>query len=300
MDGVFKTLVVVFIFFVTLSSIAQEAPKNQLGFWHENDFFMLTDRYYTFGLGIDYARNLEKGIFANTQERLRFKLYQQAYTPDNLRTTDLRQMERRYAGFLGFETHWGVVTKDLFEVQLLVGILGPASGSGGFQRWHHENIIKFVTPTWAAEIPNQFHSNITLLYRTEWQLSPNPFGIWVSPTPTVTLGSKDTFVEAGVEILFGRKSALAKSMRYGQFGDLEREIYFSFQYNYRWVSRNVLLEHDLFNFQQTPNTSVSLFDINFHHRYLKNEYRFGFKSISSEATRLNSHQFVTLSYTRGF
>ena len=279
----------------------EELPKNQLGIWFDNDFFVLTDRYYTFGLGIEYSRRLSKGFFNQADERLRFQLYQKAYTPDDLRVTNLSEMERRYAGFLGFETHYAIAPKNnIFEVSLLLGIVGPSSGAGGFQRWYHDNIVRYVTPTWANEIPDEFHSNISFSYRTEIELSSNPFGVWLVPTPEVTIGTKDTFWQLGGEIFFGRKSAIHKSMAYHQMGDLEKEIYFSFSWNHRWVERNAFLEQDVPGFQQQPEDRIVLFSFKFHHRFKKNEYRFGYYHTTSEAEGLKSHRYVGVSYVRGF
>jgi len=288
--------------FHTIKSQEKEykTPKNQVGIWFDNDFFVLTDRFYTFGLGIEYSRNLDKGIFNNTLEGFRFQLYQKAYTPDDLRTEDLGMMERRYAGFLGFQTDYSIAKKDIFEVGLLLGLIGPSSGSGGFQRWYHDNIVRYVTPTWAHEMPDEYHANISVSYKTEIQLGDLPFGVWVTPTPMVTWGTKDQFVQVGGEIFFGRKSPLAKSMAYRQFGDLEREIYFSFSWNHRWVERNVLVTHDIPGFQQTPRGTVRLFSVNVHHRHKVHEYRFSYDYISREADNLVPHKWVGVSYVRSF
>ena len=148
-----------------LATFSQESPKNQIAIWHDNDFLTLTDRYYSFGLGVDYTRKWKQGIFKNTREQIRFQLYQKAYTPDNLRTSSLRDMDRRYAGFLGLETSYTVATQDLFEAKLLLGIIGPNSGAGGFQRWYHKNIVQYVVPSWAEEMPDQFHTNLSLSYK---------------------------------------------------------------------------------------------------------------------------------------
>lgn len=295
-------IVVSFPCFWSINAQEQETkiPNNQVGIWFDNDFFVLTDRFYTFGLGLEYSRNLEKGFFKNSQERLRFQLYQKAYTPDDLRTEDLGMMERRYAGFLGLQTHYSVANKGILEVGVLLGLIGPSSGSGGFQRWYHDNIVKYVTPTWAHEMPDQYHVNVSLSYTPEVQLGNLPFGVWFSPTPLITWGTKDQFIQVGGEIFFGRKSPIAKSMAYHQFGDLEREIYFSFSWNHRWVEKNVLVTHDIPGFQQTPRGTIRLFSANVHHRYKVHEYRFSYNYISREADNLVPHKWVGVSYVRGF
>mgnify|MGYP001980091432 CR=1 FL=1 len=296
MHGVFK----ICICFIGFTMFAQDLPKNQVGIWHDNDFFTLTDRYYSFGLGYHYTRRLTKGFFENASEQLRFDLYQKAYTPANLRATSLLNMDRRYAGFLGFETTYSLATKDLFEINVLLGLIGPNSGAGGLQRWYHENIVRYVVPTWAEEMPNAFHSNVSIAYKTQWELLPKPFGIWLVPTPSFTYGTKDIYAQLGGEIFFGRKSSLNQSMAYNQLGDMEKEIYFSIHWNYRWVSRNVLLEHDIPSFQQSPNSHMKLVSYKLYHRFRKNEYRFGYHFMSSEAEGLGNTKVISVGYARSF
>ena len=52
------------------SQIVTEIPKNQLGISHDNDFLVITDRYYTFGLSLFYIHSLNEGIFENTKEQV--------------------------------------------------------------------------------------------------------------------------------------------------------------------------------------------------------------------------------------
>ena len=39
------------------------SPKHQIEFQHDNDFILLTDRYYSSGLFLTYRKRFTKGIF---------------------------------------------------------------------------------------------------------------------------------------------------------------------------------------------------------------------------------------------
>lgn len=277
------------------SQSSVENPKNQIGILHDNDFLLTTDRYYTFGLFVTYSRAFEKGIFENTEEQLTFRLGQNAFTPTNLETANPLEMDRPYAGFLGLETAWSIAgISSMYRISVLTGIVGPASGVGKFQQWYHDHIVKYKTPTWANELPNTFHTNLEIAYVWEWRWAPNPFSISFAITPSVGVGTKDQFLQPQITTFFGRKSALQKSMAYGQIGDLEREIYFSLQLGYKWVARNAFLN------PKEIEKEVLLFDFNFHHRFLSHEYRVGYHYNTKEARSLERHQYISVSYAKSF
>ncbi|MEZ4859077.1 MAG: DUF2219 family protein [Flavobacteriaceae bacterium] len=276
-------------------------PKNQIGISHDNDFLVITDRYYTFGLSFFYNRNLNKGIFNNNREQVLFKILQKAYTPSNIETENASEMDRPYAGFLGMETSWQTSSyKTNYRVSLLLGMVGPASGVGQFQRWYHDHIVKYKTPTWAQELSNHLYLNISLEYVKEWEIAPNPFGVRFAFTPSIVLGSKDRYLQPQITTFFGRRSDLQKSMAYGNLGNLEREIYFSIQLAYRWVGYNAFLDKNIPMFSIETKQPLFLFDVNFHHRFLTHEYRVGYHFTSSEAKGLQRHQYISLGYAKSF
>tara|TARA_R100001132_G_C3258511_1_gene83359 strand:+ start:262 stop:1128 length:867 start_codon:yes stop_codon:yes gene_type:complete len=277
------------------SQIVTEIPKNQLGISHDNDFLVITDRYYTFGLSLFYIHSLNEGIFENTKEQVSFKLFQQAYTPTNLETRLIEEMDRPYAGFLGLETGWSFVKSNTFyKTNLLIGIVGPSSGVGQFQRWYHDHIVKYKTPTWENELDNLFHANLSFHFAKEWAIAPNPFGVRFALSPSAVVGSKDVLIQPELITYFGRRSSLENSMAYGQINNLEKEIYFSLGFAYKYVTKNTYLE--LNNIE----SEVFLFNFNFHHRYLTNEYRVGFHYNTKEAKNLEGHRFISLGYAKSF
>lgn len=283
---------------ISLKSIAQssvENPKNQIGITHDNDFFLTTDRYYTFGLFLNYTRTFDKGVFENTNEQLHINFGQQAYTPTNVETFESLEMDRPYAGYLRLETGWSIATTTSFyKANLEFGIVGPSSGVGQFQQWYHDHIVKYKTPTWAQELSNTLHANLGFEYAREWEWKPNPFSIHFALTPAAVIGTKDLFLKPQVTAFFGRKSPLQKSMAFNQIGDLERELYFSLQFGYKWVAQNAFLEN------LEIENEIFLFDFNFHHRFLTHEYRVGYHYNTKEASNLDRHQYISVSYAKSF
>ncbi|MEZ4874251.1 MAG: DUF2219 family protein [Flavobacteriaceae bacterium] len=262
---------------------------------HDNDFLVISDRYYTFGLFLNYTMALDKGLVNNGNEQLYFTLSQQAYTPSNIETQSITEMDRRYVGYLALETGWStVVASSLYRANIQMGLLGPASGVGKFQQWYHDHIVKYKTPTWAHELPNALHTNLELNYAKEWEWAPNPFGVYFAVTPSAVMGSKEIFIQPEVIAFFGRKNPLPHSMAYHQIGNLERELYFSLEFAYKWVEKNVFLE------KEKLEKTIFLFTFNFHHRYLTHEYRVGYHYNSKEALGLERHQYISLSYSKSF
>lgn len=269
--------------------------KYQFTLAHDNDFLVLTDRYYTFGLALSYKQHIEKSIFTDHHSNWGLTLMQKAYTPNNIETTSLSEMDRPYAGILALEGNYATSSiKAYYELCLEIGIIGPSSGVGNFQQWYHDHVVKYKTPTWAQELENQFYGNLSMSFAKEWTLFPNPFGIRIALTPCATVGSKDVYIQPGITAFFGRRSSINKSMAYGQIGSLEREIYVSAQWAHRWIATNILLDNSV------RSNQLSVFNANFHHRYQNHEYRLGYYFNSKEATGLRDHQYISLSYARGF
>ena len=298
MREVIKYLFILFFLGFTLkiySQTSSKGSKNQIGISHDNDFLLTTDWYYTFGLFLNYSHFFEKGIFKNTHEQLSLKLGQQAYTPSNIETSSILEMDRPYAGFLSLETSWSIATiSSQYQIRILTGVVGPTSGVGQFQQWYHDHIVKYKTPSWANELPNRFHTNLILGYVREWEWTPNPFSIHVAITPLAVIGSKDQFFQPQITTFFGRRSSLQQSMAYNQIGGLERELYFSLQFGYKWIAKNAFLERN------TIEKEIFLFNFNFHHRYLSHEYRVGYHYNTKEASNLERHQYISLSYAKNF
>lgn len=276
-------------------------PQNQVQLTHDNDFLVLTDRYYTFGLSLQYTHKRSNVLFRGTQDHIQFDLWQRAFTPKDIEAVAISDMDRPYAGLLSLNTKY-IIThhNSYYELGVLIGIVGPASGAGGFQQWYHDNIVAYKTPTWIYESQNKFHSNVSFRYAKEWLWAPNPFGVRVAVSSELVVGTKDIYAQPEIQLFFGRRSSLTQSMAYSQLGSLERELYFSLQFAYRRVEENALLNFDRYVNSIELTKDVLVFGFNFHHRNKKNEYRFGYAAMSKETSALSPHKYLSLAYALNF
>lgn len=281
-----------------------QSYQNQLEFRHDNDFFFLTDRYYSSGLFVSYRTILTKGVFGNG-EQLDVALGQEVYTPFETQSFESELFDRPYVGFTGLSTNWSIAQeKSIFTTAILFGIAGNNSGAGGFQRWYHGVIPIFETPKWINELNNSFHSNLYASYTKEWKLAPNPFGVRVALSPKLAFGTRDIFGEAEAVIHFGRRNEVNKSIAYNRLGSSEREIYFALRFAYREVLHNGLIEGNLLG-DDSPvlretEASLLLFGFDFNHRFDQNDYKVGIRYNTKEAPNAESHIYLQLSYALSF
>ena len=247
---------------------------------------------------------LKKGVFS-TEEQLHFKLGQEVYTPSQTRSTNTEVFDRPYAGFTGLLSEWSTVkNQQLYKVGILLGIAGPNSGAGGFQRWYHKAVAISDSPLWVAELNNSFHTNLYIETTKEWSLAPNPFGVKFALTPKLALGSRDIFAESSINLSFGRRNELKHSIAFNRLGSNQREIYFSLIAGYRQVFYNGLIQGNGFGDDSAvlgeikPNLLFLGFDFN--HRFNQHDYKFGIRYISAETPTANSHLYVSLAYGLGY
>lgn len=288
----------------TWSQERDRSIKQQLEVLHDNDFLLLTDRYYSSGIHISYRRILSKPIFKGGDEQLDFTLSQEAHTPAATTSENIADFDRPYAGFSGLKSGWSTSTdQSILKVNVVLGMAGPASGAGNFQRWYHNAVVISDAPIWVSEIENNFHSNLDLYYSREWQLSPNPFSVRLALQPSAAVGTKDIYVEPKLAIYFGRRNSVNNSIAYSRIGSV-REIYFAIHTAYRYVGHNGLLEGHLFGDDSVllvpSKSSVYRFGFDFYHRSGQNDYKVGYQYISPETTRAGKHQYLSLSYARSF
>ncbi|GMN09837.1 hypothetical protein MTsPCn9_18800 [Croceitalea sp. MTPC9] len=279
--------------------------NQQLELRHDNDFFLLTDRYYSSGLFLTYRKSLSRGIFQNDGEQLDFTIGQEVYTPSQTQSTNTAVFDRPYAGFSGLNVSWSFAKQnELFKASFLVGIAGLNSGAGGFQRWYHRAIAISDSPLWVAEVNDSFHLNAYFSYVKEWEVATGPFGVRFALKPNLALGSRDIYTEPETIFFFGRRNELGKSIAYNRLGSTDREIYFALRASYRNVFYNGLIEGNLFGDNspvlKEPTNGVWRFGFDFYHRFQRNDYKFGIRYNSSETEQSKKHKYIMLSYGLSF
>jgi hypothetical protein len=279
--------------------------RYQIELRHDNDFIVLTDRYYSFGLFLTFRQRLQTGIFGSDREQIQLSLSEEAFTPSNTKTDEIPEMDRPYAGFLGLKSGWSIATNnDLIELALLFGIAGKNSGAGAFQRWYHNAVVISDPQTWVDELDNSLHVNLYGSYTYEWQLTDNPFSVHIAARPQIAFGSRDIFFHPELVAYFGRKSPIDSGISYNRIGSREREIFFSIRTGYRLVGSNGLLEGNLFGdnsvFLTESKSGVFHLGFDLQHRFETSDYRLGYRFNSAENSFSESHQYIILSYAKGF
>ncbi|MFD2586483.1 lipid A-modifier LpxR family protein [Croceitalea marina] len=295
------TLFVLFSVQLYSQDISQKNISQQLELRHDNDFFMLTDRYYSSGLFLTYRKRLSKGISKTDQEQLDFTIGQEVYTPSQTQSTNSAVFDRPYAGFSGLKATWSRSRADhLYQISALIGIAGLNSGAGGFQRWYHRAIAISDSPLWIDELNDSFHLNFYFSYVKEWEIVPNPFGVRFALKPNLALGSRDIYAEPEAIFYFGRRNEVAKTIAYDQIGSTDREIYFALRASYRSVFYNGLIEGNLFGDNspvlKEPSNGIWRLGFDFYHRFQRNDYKFGLRYNSAETQLSQKHKYVMLSY----
>lgn len=276
-------------------------PSHQIEFRHDNDFLFLTDRYYSSGLFITYRTLLNKGFLKKGEEQLSFSLSQQVYTPSQTQATNPEVFDIPYAGFSGLTASWSVAKEnELISASVLLGVAGPNSGAGGFQRWFHNALSISGSPLWVEEIANSFHINLYFNYVKEWQITPAPFGVRFALKPNIALGSRDIYAEPEAIFYLGRRSKVQNTIAYDRLGSLEREIYFALRFSYRQVFHNGLIEGNLFGNNsirtKDPENSIYKLGLDFYHRSKKNDYKLGLRYNSRQTAPARSHRYLMLAY----
>jgi len=193
--------------------------KGIVTFVLENDLFSGEDNGYTNGVRasylspeagipewIDNAARLMPLFAADGHKRYGFSVGQSMFAPDDLTRSDLIPNDRPYAGFLygsvGLLTDTGY---QLDNLQLTLGIVGPASLASRTQDFVHDTIGSRDPQGWDNQLRNE--PGFILTYERKWrglyQLSP--FGLGVDATPHIgaSLGNIHTHGTLGATFRVG-------------------------------------------------------------------------------------------------
>lgn len=146
--------------------------NREFGLKYDNDIVFFSDKYYTSGLDITYARILKPSstltrLFSSSQRDtsksiVRFNYGHKIYTPEKIMEMELENRDRPYAGWhyfsLGVNTFPKASRSNQFSMEL--GVVGKASGIGNFQTWYH-SVTGIVAPEgWESQIANEFIVNL--------------------------------------------------------------------------------------------------------------------------------------------
>jgi len=195
---------------------------DQKGVWSfvlENDLFVDEDNGYTNGARFSYLSPKADipewaddaadyiPVFAHDgDKRFRFAFGQSMFAPDDLTRRDLITDDRPYAGFLFGSV--GLVSDTgsrLDNLQLTLGVVGPASLAEQTQKFVHKTIGSTDPKGWDNQLKNE--PGIILSYERKWRsmYQLNPFGWAVDASPYLggSLGNIYTHASTGAMFRIG-------------------------------------------------------------------------------------------------
>jgi lipid A 3-O-deacylase len=279
--------------------------KNRVELIHDNDFLFSTDYYYTTGNFIGFHTLLNTPLFKNGKEQLGFIITHQFYTPSNILSDDIDDFDRPYAGFLGVNTQWSHINESsIVKLELLMGVIGPASGAEGFQNLFHESGGVGQVTAWTAQIENSFITTLRSSYLKEWLLVPGPFSMYFTISPSGAVGTKDMYLQYEMGLLFGNRNKLNNSSAYSQLGILKDEFFFATKAAYRYVWHDAVLEgnqwHDSSIFLVEAEQKRFIFTFEFYKRWKRNDFKLGYNYLTRATEETKAHLHFTISLARNF
>jgi lipid A 3-O-deacylase len=240
---------------------AQNVQKKDNGSFHlyfENDTFMSTDRGFTHGFRFSWYSNDKYNKRPGYQNYISLSIGQNIYTPDNLKQTQLDELDRPYAGYLYFgigihrrNSNW----MDTFEFDL--GIIGPHSYAEQVQKATHYILNNQVPSGWDNQLKDEIavqmiYEHKVKLYEAGWS---EGLGFEIVPHFGGGLGNVYIYANAGYQIRLGWK--LPDDFGMGPFrpggdcninarsrGGLGAHIFFAL--DGQAVARNIFLDGNTF------------------------------------------------------
>ena len=199
---------------------AEESEKGTFTFVLENDLFFDLDRDYTNGIMLawmsepDYAptwalRGAQLLPFFPNEGKVRssYAVGQNMYTPNDISNPNPPLDERPYAGWLYGAVGIVVETgeKQLDQLQLQIGVIGPAALAEQSQTFVHKVIGSPKPQGWDTQLKNE--PGIVLTYQRSWRAlvstEINGFSVDVTPHVGGALGNVYTYANAGATLRFG-------------------------------------------------------------------------------------------------
>ena len=330
---------------VSESDISNDIPPDDIpavmptetasGYWGiqlDNDYLGGgTDRYYTQGLEISYAR---KGTapdwLVNLAEKLptydssdrsgvAYSIGQKIYTPADISLNPPDPSDRPYAGFL-----YGTISyvnsielnpnlQHVNVIELMAGIIGPSSLAEELQNFIHPLVRAPLAQGWDYQLKDELGLGVSYVHK--WRLFEPSIGgteLEVSPHTTVALGNVYTYVAGGVMFRWGRGLKLdmgPPNIRPGFVGStyfvprFQPNWYLFMGFETRLMGRNIFLDGNTFADSPRVTKELLVGDAQLGFAIHKNKMRFAFSNVIRTReflTQTAPTQFGSLSFSYYF
>ncbi|GGD13747.1 lipid A-modifier LpxR family protein [Hyunsoonleella pacifica] len=223
-----------------------------------NDKFVFQDKYYTNGLHITYRKNVNSNILfkktKNEKLQTNISIGNETYTPSNLFSFDTNDFDRPYAGWLFGSLELGKIkSNSALFLALESGITGEASLAGKLQNAFH-GLLNIEKPTWEDEIAFKWLFNFKIKKIYNFQISKN---LDIQNRASLSLGSKDTYLQNNVFLFFGKFNDFQNSYRIQALDATFKKEFFGFiGGGYKYVALNTLIQGSPFR-NNDPFTSIA-------------------------------------------
>lgn len=241
----------------------------------DNDFIFFTDRYYSSGVNLAYAKLIKpsSGFFERfSSKRLdssklitRVHYGHRIYTSKDIKESDVELFDRPYAGwhYLKFDLMNFPNDEEANKYSIDVGLVGERSGIGNFHQWWHYQVG--ITPPrgWQYEIENELLVNITYNRIKNWKLAKK---IKLITNSGLSVGNRENKAAQEITLRLGKFNELMNTSfinsrvddiipelgYYPKDGGEEGFLFFSITGSY--VLSNIFLEGSLFS-ENSPQTA---------------------------------------------
>lgn len=273
------------------SAIAEEddGKSGTFSIVMENDIFH-SDRYYTNGVRASYlAKPGKRSEWARRAARLfplfpeqatvqaNYAIGQNMYTPKDITESNPSQSDRPYAGWLYGSI--GLIAETgnwLDQLELTVGIVGPASLAEETQKFVHRNIGSKKPMGWDHQLKNEI-GGVNLGYQRSWRglIPMKILGFDFDLTPPHAggaIGNIYTYANAGATVRYGKQLVLDYGPPRIQ-PSMPGSEFFVPQENLRWyvfagidgraIARNIFIDGNTFENSRSADKEQFVGDLQY-------------------------------------
>lgn len=300
-------------------ALAQDGEPGTLSIVLENDLFYNTDRHYTNGVRLSWVSAPEKvpgwvlgaarkfPLFAEGRRiRASYVLGQNMYTPSDITLPEPPEDDRPYAGWLyGSVGLIATSGRRLDQLELTVGMVGPASLAEETQKFVHDIVGADEPQGWATQLRNEPGVILTYQRSDRGFRSTNVGGLEIDLTPSIggAVGNIFTYVNSGAMLRIGNHLPLDYGPPRIQPG-LPGSGFFMGQKRLSWylfvgvegriVARNIFLDGNTFRGSRSVDKKLFTGDLEFGAAVAWGRARLSYTHV------LRTHEFKTQTQNDGF
>lgn len=215
-------LLVFLLFGSPLKTAAAKTESHWSGVW-ENDAIADDDGGYTNGIALNWGYRIDEQrtpqwvhwteswlpfpAMINHQRAVSYQLSHSIFTPSDIENPELIEDDRPYSGlFYGAMNLYQYNTDQASRYELLLGMVGPATGAEHFQRFIHDRIGTNDPKGWAHQVSNELV--VRVAYEQLWQLHQAPINdrlaYDVIAGGDIRAGNLNSDLGAGITLRLGR------------------------------------------------------------------------------------------------